>query len=44
LPFRANVEIVEEEFKKFGAIKPGGVQVRHNKVRTFGFGSICDDI
>ncbi|PUZ40649.1 hypothetical protein GQ55_9G441400 [Panicum hallii var. hallii] len=40
LPFSANVEIVEEEFKKFGAIKPGGVQVRHNKTDRFVFGFV----
>ena len=38
LPYHANIEMVEEEFKKFGTIKPGGVQVRHNKVTTFRFG------
>ncbi|WVZ57283.1 hypothetical protein U9M48_007688 [Paspalum notatum var. saurae] len=40
LPFSSNIEIVEEEFKKFGAIKPGGVQVRHNKVDRFVFGFV----
>ncbi|AQL06086.1 Nuclear transport factor 2 (NTF2) family protein with RNA binding (RRM-RBD-RNP motifs) domain [Zea mays] len=40
LPFHANIEMVEEEFKKFGTIKPGGVQVRHNKVDRFGFGFV----
>jgi len=40
LPFNSNVEIVEEEFKKFGAIKPGGVQVRHNKHDRFVFGFV----
>jgi hypothetical protein len=32
LPFNSTVEMVEEEFQKFGAIKPGGIQVRNNKV------------
>ncbi|KAG2551247.1 hypothetical protein PVAP13_9KG385500 [Panicum virgatum] len=40
LPFNSNVEIVEEEFKKFGAIKPGGIQVRHNKHDRFVFGFV----
>jgi RNA recognition motif-containing protein len=34
LPFNSTVEMVEEEFKKFGAIKPGGIQVRNNKVSS----------
>lgn len=32
LPHNVTVQTVEEEFKKFGAIKPGGIQVRNNKV------------
>ncbi|KAK8445690.1 hypothetical protein SEVIR_9G368400v4 [Setaria viridis] len=40
LPFSANIEIVEEEFKRFGTIKPGGVQVRHNKDDRFVFGFV----
>ncbi|CAL4929558.1 unnamed protein product [Urochloa decumbens] len=40
LPFNANIEMVEEEFKKFGAIKPGGVQVQHNKANHFVFGFV----
>lgn len=32
LPLNATAEQVEEEFKKFGTIKPGGVQVRNHKV------------
>lgn len=40
LPFIANIEMVEEEFKKFGTIKQGGVQVRHNKVDRFVFGFV----
>lgn len=36
LPYNATVEMVEQEFKKFGAIKPGGVQVRNRQVsQTF---------
>ncbi|PIA57676.1 hypothetical protein AQUCO_00600422v1 [Aquilegia coerulea] len=37
LPMNASVAEVEEEFKKFGRIKPGGVQVRSNKGYCFGF-------
>ncbi|XP_062215329.1 nuclear transport factor 2-like isoform X2 [Phragmites australis] len=40
LPFNADVQMVEEEFKKFGAIKPGGIQVRHDKADRFCFGFI----
>ncbi|XP_062211549.1 nuclear transport factor 2-like isoform X2 [Phragmites australis] len=40
LPFYSNIQIVEEEFKKFGAIKSGGVQVRHNKIDRFCFGFV----
>jgi hypothetical protein len=31
----ANIEFVEEEFKKFGDVKPGGVEVVHHKVGIF---------
>ena len=34
LPFNSTVQMVEEDFKKFGAIKPGGIQVRNNKVSS----------
>ncbi|WP_411024858.1 hypothetical protein, partial [Salmonella sp. s57610] len=34
------MEMVEEEFKKFGTIQPGGVQLRHNQVDRFGFGFV----
>jgi RNA recognition motif-containing protein len=34
LPFNTTIHIVEEEFKKFGGIKPGGIQVR-NRVSNF---------
>ncbi|KAK9090905.1 hypothetical protein Sjap_024082 [Stephania japonica] len=37
LPMNATPVQVEEEFKKFGSIKPGGVQVRSNKGFCFGF-------
>lgn len=33
LPLNATPAQVEEEFKKFGTIKPGGVQVRNHRVR-----------
>ncbi|VAH67008.1 unnamed protein product [Triticum turgidum subsp. durum] len=32
LPYNSTVPMVEEEFKKFGTIKPDGIQVRNNKV------------
>jgi RNA recognition motif-containing protein len=37
LPMYANIEFVEEEFKKFGAVKQGGLQVIHHKVGIFWF-------
>ncbi|KAF6169161.1 hypothetical protein GIB67_038658 [Kingdonia uniflora] len=37
LPLNATFPQVEEEFMKFGTIKPGGVQVRSNKGYCFGF-------
>jgi hypothetical protein len=37
LPYHSNIESVEEEFKKFGAVKPNGVQVVHNRVSIFWF-------
>ncbi|GAB2220608.1 hypothetical protein Droror1_Dr00008269 [Drosera rotundifolia] len=37
LPHDATVEQVEREFKRFGTIKEGGVQVRCNKEFFFGF-------
>ncbi|XP_064958601.1 nuclear transport factor 2-like isoform X2 [Musa acuminata AAA Group] len=36
----ATAEKVEEEFKKFGPIKPGGVQVRSHKVERYCFGFV----
>ncbi|XP_042377504.1 nuclear transport factor 2-like [Zingiber officinale] len=40
LPLNAIAEQVEEEFKKFGAIKPDGVQVRSHKVERYCFGFV----
>ncbi|CAN6319601.1 unnamed protein product [Urochloa humidicola] len=40
LPYGVTVETVEEEFKRFGTIKPGGVQVRHNKEDRFVYGFV----
>ncbi|XP_042387092.1 nuclear transport factor 2-like [Zingiber officinale] len=40
LPLNATAEQVEEEFKKFGAIKPSGVQVRSHKVERYCFGFV----
>ncbi|PIA57677.1 hypothetical protein AQUCO_00600422v1 [Aquilegia coerulea] len=40
LPMNASVAEVEEEFKKFGRIKPGGVQVRSNKQQGYCFGFV----
>lgn len=40
LPLSTTPEEVEVEFKKFGPIKPGGVQVRNHKVERFCFGFV----
>ncbi|KQK15362.1 putative G3BP-like protein [Brachypodium distachyon] len=40
LPFNATVEMVASEFKKFGAIKPRGIQVIHKQFDGFCFGFI----
>ncbi|XP_073103531.1 nuclear transport factor 2 [Elaeis guineensis] len=40
LPLNATAEQVEDEFKKFGPIKPGGVQVRSHKIERFCFGFV----
>ncbi|KAG9445723.1 hypothetical protein H6P81_011851 [Aristolochia fimbriata] len=40
LPVNATVAQLEEEFKKFGPIKSGGVQVRSNKQQGFCFGFV----
>ncbi|KAF5741287.1 Nuclear transport factor 2 family protein with RNA binding domain putative isoform 1 [Tripterygium wilfordii] len=37
LPFNATPALVENEFKKFGLIKSGGIQVRSQKGFCFGF-------
>ncbi|KAJ6841624.1 putative G3BP-like protein [Iris pallida] len=40
LPQNATPEQVERELKKFGSIKPGGVQVRNHKIDRFCFGFV----
>ncbi|KAK4417588.1 Nuclear transport factor 2 [Sesamum alatum] len=40
LPLNATVAQLEAEFKKFGTIKPNGVQVRSNKQQGFCFGFV----
>ncbi|XP_072992715.1 nuclear transport factor 2-like [Typha latifolia] len=40
LPLNATAEQVEEEFQRFGPIKPGGVQVRSHKIERFCFGFV----
>ncbi|KAM0931443.1 hypothetical protein ACQ4PT_000454 [Festuca glaucescens] len=40
LPFNSTTQTIEEEFKKFGAIKPGGIQVRNNKIDQYCFGFV----
>ncbi|OAY69623.1 putative G3BP-like protein [Ananas comosus] len=40
LPLTATPAQLEEEFKRFGAIKPGGIQVRSNKLQGFCFGFV----
>ncbi|XP_020572885.1 ras GTPase-activating protein-binding protein 1-like [Phalaenopsis equestris] len=40
LPLSTTPEEVAGEFKKFGPIKPGGVQVRNHKVERFCFGFV----
>ncbi|KAJ6815473.1 putative G3BP-like protein [Iris pallida] len=40
LPLNATTEQVLQELKKFGTIKPGGVQVRNHKVDRFCFGFV----
>ncbi|KAK9055634.1 hypothetical protein SSX86_026719 [Deinandra increscens subsp. villosa] len=37
LPMNATHALLEEEFKKFGPIKPNGIQVRNNRGFSFGF-------
>ncbi|XP_031489958.1 nuclear transport factor 2-like isoform X2 [Nymphaea colorata] len=40
LPMNATVVHLEDEFKKFGVIKPGGIQVRSNKQQGFCYGFV----
>lgn len=40
LSLNATVAQLEEEFKKFGPIKPNGIQVRSNKLKGFCFGFV----
>ncbi|XP_077250257.1 nuclear transport factor 2-like isoform X2 [Tasmannia lanceolata] len=40
LPMNAEAVQIEEEFKRFGPIKSGGVQVRSNKHQAFCFGFV----
>ncbi|KAF8668671.1 hypothetical protein HU200_051851 [Digitaria exilis] len=40
LPFDATVQMVEKEFSTFGAIKPGGIQVRKYQLDRFCFGFV----
>lgn len=40
LPLNATSEQLEEEFKRFGPIKPGGIQVRSHKQQGFCFGFV----
>lgn len=40
LPYNSTVPMVEEEFKKFGTIKPDGIQVRNNKIDQYCFGFV----
>ncbi|KAJ6848733.1 ras GTPase-activating protein-binding protein 1-like [Iris pallida] len=40
LPLNATAAQLEEEFKKFGPIKPGGIQVRSHKLQGFCFGFV----
>lgn len=40
LPFNATSSSLAEEFRKFGNIKHGGIQVRNNKIQGFCFGFV----
>uniref|UniRef100_J3LX25 RRM domain-containing protein n=2 Tax=Oryza brachyantha TaxID=4533 RepID=J3LX25_ORYBR len=40
LPLNATPEQLEEAFKKFGAIKPDGIQVRSHKIQGFCYGFV----
>ncbi|GJN13153.1 hypothetical protein PR202_ga31491 [Eleusine coracana subsp. coracana] len=40
LPFHAHIDLVEVEFSKFSAVKPGGVEVVHHQLDGFCFGFV----
>ncbi|KAK1426928.1 hypothetical protein QVD17_15608 [Tagetes erecta] len=40
LPMNATPALLEDEFKKFGPIKPNGIQVRSNRLQGFCFGFV----
>ncbi|KAI3742423.1 hypothetical protein L1987_60105 [Smallanthus sonchifolius] len=40
LPMNATPALLEDEFKKFGLIKPNGIQVRSNRLQGFCFGFV----
>ncbi|XP_059077861.1 nuclear transport factor 2-like [Cryptomeria japonica] len=40
LPWNSTITLLEEEFKKYGSIKPGGIQIRANKEKNFCYGFI----
>ncbi|KAJ4814804.1 hypothetical protein LUZ62_027370 [Rhynchospora pubera] len=40
LPVNATPQQLEDEFKKYGAIRPGGIQVRSHKVQGFCYGFV----
>ncbi|GLJ40842.1 hypothetical protein SUGI_0844780 [Cryptomeria japonica] len=40
LPWNVTITLLEEEFKKYGSIKPGGIQIRTNKEKSFCYGFI----
>nr|GFA83158.1 Ras GTPase-activating protein-binding protein 1-like isoform X1 [Tanacetum cinerariifolium] len=40
LPISVTQAMLEEEFKKFGPIKPNGIQVRSNRMQGFSFGFV----
>ncbi|GLJ56808.1 hypothetical protein SUGI_1261100 [Cryptomeria japonica] len=35
LPWNSTITLLEEEFKKYASIKPGGIQIRANKEKNF---------
>ncbi|KAA8543519.1 hypothetical protein F0562_021727 [Nyssa sinensis] len=40
LPMNASTDLLEDEFKRFGPIKSGGIQVRSNRQQGFCFGFV----